>query len=205
MDAAQTAAPPVPPKISRRTYVIDRGFQLKYTLTLVIVGALISALFGGMMYLAHVDAQRLMNPPPDIREALARTDATLLTLIGAITVLMAAAFGLFGILITHRVAGPVFVMSHYVSVLARGRYPILRKLRKNDELKSFFETFQEAIEALRLKEAEEARRIENAIAVLSPTATGPEAQQALEELRAIQQRKCDATDRVDLAGTGLTA
>lgn len=205
MDAAQTAAPPAPPKISRRTYVIDRGFQLKYTLTLVIVGALISALFGGMMYLAHVDAQRLMNPPPDIREALARTDATLLTLMGAITVLMAAAFGLFGILITHRVAGPVFVMSHYISVLARGRYPILRKLRKHDELKAFFETFQEAIEAMRLKEAEEARQIENAITALSPAAAGPDAQKALEELRAIQQRKRDATDRVDLVGTGLSA
>src|SRR5262245_27543603 len=109
MDAAQTA-PTGQPKSFRRTYVIDRGFQLKYTLMLVAAGALISALFGGMMYLAHVDAQRAMNPAPALREELARADATLLTLMAAITVLMAAAFGLFGVLITHRVAGPVFVM-----------------------------------------------------------------------------------------------
>src|SRR3954471_7733082 len=42
----------------RRTYVVDRRFQLKYTLLLVGVGVLVSALFGIMMYLVHVSALR---------------------------------------------------------------------------------------------------------------------------------------------------
>src|SRR5262245_23804168 len=147
-------------KISRRTYVIDRGFQLKYTLLLVGAGTFVSLLFGGMMYVTHVNAARELAVPDVVRFELARSESTLLVLMAAVSVLMAAALGLFGILITHRVAGPVYVMSHYITVLAKGRYPIMRALRKSDELRDFFQAFQDALEALRGREAEEARNLE---------------------------------------------
>src|SRR4051794_5951516 len=193
MDASAPASSKAP-KFGRRTYVIDRGFQLKYTLLLVVVGAVISSLFGGMMYLAHLDAQRALNPPPQLRDALARADSTLLWLMVAITVMMATAFGLFGILITHRVAGPVFVMSHYMSILAKGRYPLMRSLREQDELKGFFQRFQDAVEALRVREASEADVLTEAVTRLEGVAQSAEAKAALESVRQIGARKRDATD-----------
>lgn len=205
MEASASVPASSAPKLGRRTYVIDRGFQLKYTLMLVVVGALISSLFGGMMYLAHLDAQRAMNPPPGLRDALARADSTLVWLMVAITVLMAVAFGLFGILITHRVAGPVFVMSHYVGILAKGRYPMMRPLRKQDELKRFFERFQAAIEALRTREATEAEELSKVVAQFEGLAHTAEAKAAVEALRGMAVRKRDATDRVDVKGTGSIA
>jgi hypothetical protein len=187
-----------PPKLHRRTYVIDRGFQLKYTLLLGAVGALLSALFGGMMYLAHVDAARQLTAAAQAE--LAHAEGTQVALTVAMSVLMAAALGLFGVLITHRIAGPVYVMSHYVSVIAKGRYPLMRPLRKRDELKGFFDRFQEAIELLRSREAEEAEQIEKALATLEPLAGTPEAQAVLEQLRGMRDRKKDATDRVEVGG-----
>jgi hypothetical protein len=193
---ATSANAPGAPRLHRRTYLIDRGFQLKYTLILVVVGAVVSALFGGMMYLAHVDATRAL--PETLRGPATDAEGTLLVLTAAMSVLMGAALGLFGVLITHRVAGPVFVMSHYISVLAKGRYPQMRPLRKRDELKDFFERFQGAIESLRAREAEEAKVLDEAIAQLQAgTADAP---QVLEALTQMRDRKRDATDRIDVGG-----
>jgi hypothetical protein len=184
-------------KISRRTYVIDRGFQLKYTLLLVGAGAFVSLLFGGMMYVTHVNAARELVVPDSVHQELARIESTLLVLMATVSVLMAAALGLFGILITHRVAGPVYVMSHYITVLARGRYPIMRQLRKSDELREFFQQFQDALDLLRAREAEEARNLEEAFTALQPAATSAEAIAALERLNQMAVRKRDATDRLE--------
>src|SRR5687768_1559496 len=164
--SADPAAATGRPSPGRRTYVIDRGFQLKYTLLLMGMGAVVSALFATMMYLAHKDVQRDVPLTAELRSQLAAADATLLTLVVAIAVMMALALGLLGVLITHRVAGPVFVMSHYVTTLARGRYPVMRPLRKHDELQAFFSRFQEAVEAMRQREVEEAAAMERAITAL---------------------------------------
>lgn len=185
------------PKFSRRTYVIDRGFQLKYTLLLVGTGTFVSLLFGGMMYVTHVTATRELAVPEMVRMELARSESTLLVLMAAVSVLMASALGLFGILITHRVAGPLYVMTHYISVLARGRYPIMRPLRRSDELKDFFQGFQDALESLRGREAEEAQRLEEAVELLRGLASGPEQLAAVERIHQMAVRKRDATDRIN--------
>jgi hypothetical protein len=137
--------------------------------------------------------------PPELVEQIRQSDSTLVWLMVAITVLMAAAFALFGVLVTHRVAGPVYVMSHYIGVVAKGRYPIMRPLRKHDELKVFFERFQSAVESLRGREVEEADELKHALGTLSGIASGEEAKKVLEGLKAMHDRKRDATDRVQIA------
>jgi hypothetical protein len=204
MDAAPTATAAPVPRNLRKTYVVDRGFQLKYTVTLAGIGALISLLFGGLMYLAHLDAERLVNPQQALSEQLSHADATLLWLLACVTVMMACAFALFGVLVTHRVAGPVFVMSHYIQVLAKGRYPMMRPLRKHDELQAFFHQFQIAVEAMRNREVEEADALRDAVLALEPLASSPKAQEAVARLQAIHDRKRDATDRLNL-GRGSAA
>ena len=192
----QASTSPGAPKLGRRTYVIDRNFQLKYTVLLVVLGAFVSFLFGTMMYLGYLDAQRGVPLPPTVVQELARSNEALLWMMAAIALLMGVALGLTGVLITHRVAGPVYVMSHYIQVLANGRYPMLRPLRKTDELKALFERFASAIEAMRLREADEAVALDRALAQLSGQAQGAEAKACLDELKKIRDRKKDATDRV---------
>jgi hypothetical protein len=184
----QAQAPSIPSRPGRRTYVVDRRFQLKYTLLLVGVGVLVAALFGAMMYLVHVSALRAYAEG----RGTAESSSTLVWVMLALAVAMAAALSLVGVMITHRVAGPVHVMNHYLNVLAGGRYPIMRPLRKGDELQRFFETFQGAIESLRSREADEAD------AVLSPLASTEELKALVGQLQAMHDRKRDATDQVDV-------
>src|SRR5207302_6093079 len=56
------------------TYVIDRGFQLKYIIVLAVVGGGVSALFGAMMYLAHLDAARALPVPPLLQQTWERSE-----------------------------------------------------------------------------------------------------------------------------------
>jgi hypothetical protein len=174
----------------RRTYVVDRDFQLKYSLLLGSTGLGVSLLFGGMIYLAHVDAFRHVPPGTEIAAELQRAGSTIVWLTLGTAILMAVALSLLGVLITHRVAGPIYVMNHYLSMLSNGRYPKMRPLRKHDELKDFFEGLQTTIETLRTREVQDAALLEEAIAALGPSpATGP----AVDKLRAMRDQKLAAT------------
>lgn len=175
--------------VVRKTYLVDSVFQLKYTFLLVGVGALVSALFGTMMYLTHLDARRVLElaAPQDelLQMTLRESERTLLWLVVGTTALMGVALGLFGVLFTHRVAGPLFVMARYLGVVESGRLPQVRPLRKTDELQSFFDRFQRTLDALRQKEADEADALE-AIAGLLAAPANPE---ATERLRALAAKK----------------
>lgn len=179
-------------------WVVDRRFQYKYAVTLSVAGGLIAIIFGALMYLAHRDALSAVLAGGEMPPEVAQQNNTLVWLIVGIAAMMASALALVGLLVTHRVAGPVYVMSHYLGVLGRGRYPIMRPLRRGDELQEFFEQFQAAIEALRVREVEEAEAIDHALAQLEGLSTTPEANAALARLRELNVRKRDATDRVDI-------
>ncbi|MFP2926277.1 signal protein [Pyxidicoccus sp. 3LG] len=172
------------PGHTRRTYILDREFQLKYILLLAGIGAGSILVFGMLAHRIHVSS---VASGVDGGE-------TLLWLTGLGTLGLGVALGLFGLLFTHRVAGPVHVMSLYVSALAAGRYPRLRPLRKGDELKRFFERFSEAFDRIRQREADEAHALESALAALKGVATTPEAREALDTLTALHHRKRQAVD-----------
>lgn len=196
-------------KVGRRNFLIDRSFQTKYTAYMVLVGAAISILFGAMMYQAHVEATQLIDMPDPLREAVKSQDASLLWLVLAISLVMAVALGLFGVLVTHRIAGPIYVFSHYMNVLGRGRYPLLRPLRKKDELKSFYEVFHEAVTAMRARDKSEGQLLQDIARVLDEAAARSADNAALkpaaEQLRTIGQRMLDAAATEDPATPGQKA
>ncbi|NOK20508.1 signal protein [Corallococcus carmarthensis] len=172
------------PPIVRRTYLLDREFQLKYILLLTGMGA-------GSMLLFGVLAQQVNRMAA---EGGLSGEETLWWLTGVATVGLGIALGLFGLLFTHRVAGPVHVMSLYVAALAAGRYPRLRPLRRKDELRAFFGRFSEAVDRIRQREADEALALEKALAVLKDVATTPESREAMATLEALRARKRQAVD-----------
>jgi hypothetical protein len=92
-------------------------------------------------------------------------------------------------------------MSHYLNVLSTGRYPMMRPLRKGDELQRFFEAFQGAVESLRSREAGEADTLRDAVAALGPLATTDQTRALVSQLQAMHDRKRDATDAVDVGRT----
>lgn len=137
---------------ARRVFLVDRGFQLKYALLMAGAGAVVALIFGLWLHQAHAQAIEIAGLDPALRQELARGDRQLLFAFAGIAALLALALGLLGVVMTHRVAGPIAVMGHYVAVLARGAFPRMRTLRKTDELRSFFQGFIDAVEQLKERE-----------------------------------------------------
>ena len=206
-DLAQTQ-PSVAPATPRRRFLVDRGFQLKYALVMAGAGLLVACVFGLWIHQAHAQAIALLSPDAETRALIERSDTLLLAAFAGIALLLAVALGLLGVVITHRVAGPVFVMGHYLSVLAQGRFPRMRTLRRSDELKTFFRVFIEAVESMKKREARHVAVLEDALArVRSAAARTPDLQPAVQALEAaaMERRLALAADDPELTPIAVPA
>ncbi len=105
----------------------------------------------------------------------------LYALIGVI-VLLVAGLWLTGIVVTHKVAGPVFKMKRLMRALERGDFEVPSPLRKGDELKEFFDTFNSMVRSLRTRRQTEVDTLSAAIDGLRPFAA-PDKLKPLEELK----------------------
>ncbi len=175
----------------RRTYLVDRSFQIKYILLLMAWGVVLSALFGSWTYQAHQQAIETVVRGPAQRALVDRADRQLMWPLVGIGALSVTALGLLGFVLTHRVAGPVYVMGHFVNLLAQGRYPTRRALRKHDELQGFYARFLDAIEAMKERDARHVGKLEETIVLLrGAVARAPELGVALEALeREVKDRR----------------
>jgi hypothetical protein len=204
---AEASAAAAPPK-GRRHYLVDRGFQLKYALVMAGAGLVVAVVFGLWLHQAHAQATALLAPDAETRALVERSDRLLLGAFAAIALLLAAALGLLGVVITHRIAGPVFVMGHYLRVLSEGRFPRMRTLRRSDELKEFFRTFIEAVDMMKLREARHTAVLEDAVRRMREAAgAAPELGPAIEALaRAAQERRAAlAQDDLELTPVAVPA
>lgn len=178
---------------ARRRYLVDRAFQLKYALLMAGAGLAVAVVFGLWLHQAHAQALALLPQDDATRALVERSDAVLLAAFGGIALLLAAALALLGIVITHRVAGPVFVMGHYLSIMAHGRFPRMRTLRNGDELKAFFRVFLEAVDAMKRREARHAAVLEDAVERMrTAVARSPELAPAIEALAAAARERRQA-------------
>jgi hypothetical protein len=192
----------------RRQFLIDRGFQLKYAVLMAIAGLAVAVVFGLWLHQAHAQAISLLAPDGETKALIERSDALLLAAFAGIALLLAAALGLLGVVITHRVAGPVFVMGHYLQVLSQGRFPRMRTLRRSDELRAFFRVFIEAVEAMKRREAQHVAVLEDALERMRPLAArAPELQGAVKALEsaAAERRLALAADDPELTPISVPA
>jgi len=70
---------------------------------------------------------------------------------------------LMGIVVTHKVAGPIFKMKRQITDVAHGHLAIPQKLRKGDELVDFFDVFRTMVMSLRERQEQEIGLLDSAI------------------------------------------
>lgn len=150
------------PNRKRRTYLVDRAFQLKYTLVLAAWGMGLVVLFGFWVWRAHQQFEAAIAPAgaPPVARVASGVPWTLL----AVGVVLAVGLGYVGFLMSHRIAGPVYVMGRDLRLLAQGHFPNQRSLRHADELKSLFALFRSAVDALREREEQRTQLLEQVLA-----------------------------------------
>jgi nitrogen fixation/metabolism regulation signal transduction histidine kinase len=96
--------------------------------------------------------------------------------------LLVIGVGLAGIVVTHKVAGPIYKMKKQLRELADGNYQVPNPIRKGDELVDFFEEFRRMVRKLRKRQEEEIKLLDRAILNLQ----GKTNDEELTELRSLR-------------------
>lgn len=166
MSSAQTAVAETSENRRRRRLipVVDPRFQWKYTLIITGIGVGIVAVMGWFLYSAHRNNTRLLDlaADPALQQEVLRNDQIFLIALLVAAVFMAVALGFWGLVVTHRISGPLYIVARHLNAMSEGRFPDLRPLRKSDELRDFFAAFEDAISTMR-------RRDEQALASIQST------------------------------------
>lgn len=169
------------PKRKLSNYMLDKKLQLRYVLLVSMLSAVIAGALGYMIYdqrrtaseSIERDLQALTQADAshqEFQEQVAsglKSDDQML-----VYKMMAVGFGLVVILsaylviMTHKVAGPLFKVSMYFEQMAEGRLGKVTPLRRGDMLQDFFSDFKEMHESLRARSQADAEAMENALKAL---------------------------------------
>lgn len=196
MNTAQTAIGVPKYRRKMRNYLLDVGLQVRYTMTIVIVAVFLTAGLGYKMYQATRDISKVielsgMADPAvagELQGQFAASDRWVLWGIIGFGIVLVISISAVGILITHKVAGPLFKITSFFARVRENRLgAIPTSLRKGDELQEFYGSFRDMHLALRAKVAEDVRLLGDAVAALETG--GPTAHKALEELRKLKLNK----------------
>lgn len=99
-------------------------------------------------------------------EQIRKTFSIVLT---AALLILVLGLGLAGIVITHKVAGPIYKARRLIRELGDGRLIVPPPLRKGDELVDFFKDYNETVHKLRDRQKVEIEMLDSAIAKLKET------------------------------------
>mgnify|MGYP001575518840 CR=1 FL=1 len=145
--------------------IVDVRFQWKYTLLVTAFGVGLTGLMGAFLYRAHVSNTRLLELTDNrlLQQEVIRGDQIFLLYLAVLVVAMGGSLLLWGLIITHRISGPLYIVARYLRTLSTGRYPEMRPLRRRDELQEFFGVFEEAVTALRNRDADSLRDLEETL------------------------------------------
>jgi methyl-accepting chemotaxis protein len=137
---------------------------------------------GDQNYVAKLAAQQaaLEAQARELESMYAASAEILVGALGLFVVLVA----LGSILVTHRVAGPVYKMKRLIGEVAEGRLREPGKLRRGDELVEFFTAFDSMLRALRSQQQADLAELEQALSALS----GQDEPAALVQLSALRDR-----------------
>ena len=134
-------------RVKRSFFLIDKPFQVKYALFLTLCGGLIAVLFGAhIFYFLHEYFKVFMpdyqNNPSAIQFVLTEQRSILIYLL-ILTFLVMSLLFFMGIIITHRIAGPVMVIRKKMEDLCGENFSVRVRLRKGDEFRTLADTFNE--------------------------------------------------------------
>ena len=200
MSTSEAAAGRPVYKRKMRNYLLDVGLQLRYTATIVLVAMFLTGGLGFKMYQATREISRIIlftglaDPATanELQGQFANSDRIVLWGIIGFGVVLVLSISAVGILITHKVVGPLYKISSLFGRVRDNRMsPAPAGLRKGDELQDFYTSFREMHEAVRERVIDDVKVVASAVAAIetSGAAGTPGVQRALDELRQLKKRK----------------
>jgi hypothetical protein len=178
---AATGLPsPVPRSRHQRklsNYLLDKNLQLRYILLVTLLSAVISGALGYMIYaqsrLASQSIERDLQvltvgdtSRQEFTSILAGKDQALIYEMVTLGLGLVVILSAYLVLMTHKVAGPLFKVSTYFERMAEGRLGTVTPLRRGDMLQDFFGEFKAMHESLRARAQSDVAALEGALTAL---------------------------------------
>ena len=188
--AATPGLPPAAPrpKYKRRlsNYLLDKKLQLRYVLVVTILSGVIAGALGYLIYQQNraasesieEDLKVLMQKSShdgfqeEIASDLQSGDRALVYKMIVIGLGLVTILSLYLVIMTHRVAGPLFKISMYFDRMAEGKLGKVTPLREGDMLQDSFVTFKTTHEAVRARALADSEVMERAAQRLREGAAG---------------------------------
>jgi hypothetical protein len=179
-----TAATGLPSSRRQRklsNYLIDKRLQLRYILLVTILSALISGALGYMIYdqrrtasesierdlqaLTQADASH-QEFQEQVASGLESDDQALVYKMVVVGIGLVLILSAYLVIMTHKVAGPLFKVSTYFEQMSEGRLAAVTPLRRGDMLQDFFGQFKAMHEAVRARAQADVEVLTRALAEL---------------------------------------
>lgn len=134
-------------RIRRSYFLIDKPFQIKYALFLSVFGGLVAVLFGAHIFYFLHEYFKVFIPDyqtnPNAIQFILTEQRSILIYLSILTLLVMCLLFFIGVIVTHRMAGPVMVIRKKIEDLCGENFSARVHLRKGDEFRSLAEAFNE--------------------------------------------------------------
>ena len=198
------------PKYKRRlsNYLLDKKLQLRYVLVVTILSGVIASALGFLIYQQNRAASESIEEDlkvltqrsaqdglqEQISSDLQSDDRELIYKMALIGLGLVLILSMYLVVMTHRVAGPLFKISMYFERMAEGRIGKVTPLRNGDLLQDFYAQFKAMHESVRAREIADAEAMEAALAKLRASAAGGK---LAGELDALEQHVAQLRKQLD--------
>jgi methyl-accepting chemotaxis protein len=156
--------PRAPYKRKLSNFLLDKKLQLRYVLLVTILSAIISGSLGYLIYNQRHSASTsiegdlaaltqndssLAEFQHQVAADMAADDRALVYKMAGVGIGLVLILSAYLVIMTHKVAGPLFKTSMYFDRMAEGRLGNVTALRRGDMLQDFFGNFREMHESVR--------------------------------------------------------
>jgi signal transduction histidine kinase len=157
-----------PPVYKRRlsNYLLDKRLQLRYVVIVTLFSAIICGTLGTLIYRQEQQASSFLEEQlkamsdgsanqnerelqVEITRDIESGDRALVGKMALAGLGLVVILSLYLVVMTHKVAGPLYKVTLYFNKMAQGRFAKVTPLRRGDMLQDFFSSFQETNEAMR--------------------------------------------------------
>jgi len=146
----------------RRVYIINRKFQLKYLFIIISVMLItVAAVSFTTFYLVWDKVIEEFFFVPDAAGKLGYILVNTTKMLLVPVILLTAVFTVAGVLLSHRVAGPLYRVEKIAEELGRGNLNVNVRFRKGDDLQELAASLNAMIGNIRDMVAEDKKIIEN--------------------------------------------
>ncbi|MEW6534629.1 MAG: HAMP domain-containing protein [Candidatus Auribacterota bacterium] len=165
------------PPIFRRNYLVNKPLQLRITLAMVIEVALITASLS--LILIHINQYYIglityfVGPAEAEQIALSDINKGIWMFLFGGVALSSIVFGLIGVFISHKVAGPLYRLKKAMGYVRNGEYSREIRFRKGDELHDMAVSFNEMSMSLEVRKEVDMLYIEKMEALVQQILSAP--------------------------------